>query len=132
MVHDENTSDIIVPKLLIQPLVENVLNHGLRANGQKCLIIIETHYDDKKDSCLITVCDTGSGISAERLEQIRESLKNESSLTKSFGLLNVHQRMKLVYGDRFSMHVKSEEGKFTQFLLEIHNVKHYQEGEANV
>ena len=132
MIHDENADNVVVPKLLIQPLVENVLNHGLKSNGQKCLIIIETSYDAQKDSCLITVCDTGCGIAPERLEQIRQSLKNESSLTKSFGLLNVYQRMKLVYGERFTMHVESEEGKFTQFLLEIHNVKQYQEGERNV
>ena len=132
MIHDENADNVIVPKLLIQPLVENVLNHGLKADGEKCLIIIETSYDEQRDCCLITVCDTGCGMAPERLEQIRLSLKNESSLTKSFGLLNVYQRMKLVYGDRFTMHVESEEGKFTQFLLEIHDVKQYQEGEKNV
>lgn len=132
MIHDEKAGKFIVPKLLIQPLVENVLNHGLKANGEKCLIIIETKYDEENDCCLIAVCDTGRGISKERLEQIRESLKNESSLTKSFGLLNVYQRMKLVYGDRFSMHVDSEEGRFTQFLLKFQISDHYKEGEPNV
>ena len=132
MIHDEKTGEFIIPKLLIQPLVENVLNHGLKNNGQKCLIIIETRYDEEKDCCLITVCDTGSGIAPQRLDQIRQSLKNESSLTKSFGLLNVYQRMKMVYGNRFSMHVESKEGEFTQFLLEIHDVKQYQEGDENV
>ena len=132
IVHDEKTDKFIVPKLLIQPLVENVLNHGLKPDGQKCLIIIETRFDEEEDCCQIAVCDTGRGISKERLEQIRESLKRESSLTKSFGLLNVYQRMKLVYGHRFSMHVDSKEGNFTQFLLKFHVSETHREGELNV
>lgn len=132
VIQDEKAGDFIIPKLLIQPLVENVLNHGLKANGEKCLIIIETRYDEETDRCLITVCDTGRGIAADRLAQIRQSLKSESSLTKSFGLLNVYQRMKLVYGERFTMGVESVEGEFTQFLLEIHGAKKYQEVETNV
>lgn len=132
VIQDEKAGDFIIPKLLIQPLVENVLNHGLKANGEKCLIIIETRYDEETDRCLITVCDTGRGIAADRLAQIRQSLERESSITKSFGLLNVYQRMKLVYGERFTMGVESVEGKFTQFLLEIHDAKKYQEVENNV
>lgn len=119
MIHDEKAGGFVIPKLLIQPLVENVLNHGLKANGQKCVIIIETNYDSENDCCTILVSDTGQGMSEERLAQIRESLKNGSSLTKSVGLVNVYQRMKLIYGERFTMHVDSVEGEFTTFTLRI-------------
>ena len=132
VIHDEKTDKFIVPKLLIQPLVENVLNHGLKPDGQKCVIIIETRYDEEEGCCQIAVCDTGRGISKERLEEIRESLKTESSLTRSFGLLNVYQRMKLVYGEQFSMHVESDEGKFTQFLLKFQMPETNSEGDTDV
>lgn len=119
MIHDEKAGSYIIPKLLIQPLVENVLNHGLNADGKKCVIIVETNYDEEKECCTILVSDTGQGMTQERLAQVRESLKNEASLTKSFGLLNVYQRMKLLYGERFTMAVDSEEGKYTTFTLRI-------------
>lgn len=117
VVHDERTSDFVIPKLTIQPLVENVLNHGLNPNGMKCTIVIKTKYDEANNTCIISVSDNGQGISPERLSQIRESLQNERSITKSFGLLNIYQRMKLLYGDKFIMQVDSMEGKFTKFTL---------------
>lgn len=132
IVHDGNADGYIVPKLMIQPLVENVLNHGLNPSGRKCTIMIQTQYNEETDSCVICVSDNGRGISKERLEQIRESLKNETSLTKSFGLLNIYQRMKLLYGDRFSMLVDSVEGEFTKFTLRINEVNMNQERERNV
>lgn len=119
MILDEKVSESLIPKLMIQPLVENVLNHGLRPDGQKCTIRIETSYDEANRTCVIRVSDNGLGMSKERLEQLRESLKNETSLTKSFGVLNVYQRMKLAYGDRFTMLIDSEEGAFTTFTLNI-------------
>ena len=119
MIHDEKASRYIIPKLLIQPLVENVLNHGLKADGQKCVIVIETNYDAENDSGVILVSDTGRGMTPERLAQVRESLENGVSMTKSVGILNVYQRMKLIYGDRFSMEVQSEEGSYTTFILRI-------------
>ena len=119
--HDPAVSRFIVPKLLIQPLVENVLHHGLRADGQKCLITVCTRWDGKDGSCIIDVRDTGRGISPHRLAEIRQSLESESSLSQSFGLLNVYQRMRLVYGDRFTMQVDSVEGEYTLFTLRIQN-----------
>ena len=130
--HDARTGRVIVPKLLIQPLVENVLNHGLCTDGKKCLITIETRWEDEGRGCAIIVHDTGRGMSAERLEQLRESMRSESSLSQSFGLLNVYQRMKLVYGERFSMHVDSREGEFTRFVLTIHNIDQSPEEAQNV
>ena len=108
-----------MPKLLIQPLVENVLNHGLRTDGQKCLITIRTRYDPASGSCVIAVWDTGRGMSEARLKEIRDSLERQSSLSRSFGLTNVAERMKLVYSERFSMQVESEEGAYTRFTLRI-------------
>lgn len=118
MDYDERTGDFLIPKLTIQPLVENVLNHGLRPNGQRCTIVIETKYEEG-GVYLLRVSDNGQGMPPERLEQIRQSLKNETTITKSFGLLNVYQRMKLQYGDRFTMAVDSVEGEYTSFTMRI-------------
>ena len=119
IVHDEKASRYTIPKLLIQPLVENVLTHGLNADGRKCVIVIETNYDEENDCGVILVSDTGRGMTPERLAQVREGLEKGISMTKSVGILNVYQRMKLVYGDRFTMEVQSEEGRYTTFIMRI-------------
>lgn len=116
---DEKMEELVIPKLTIQPLVENVLNHGLWPNGKKCTIVIETDYDEENGAYILSVSDNGRGMSKERLEQIRDSLKHDTRITKSFGLLNVYQRMKLQYAERFTMLVDSVEGEYTKFTLRV-------------
>lgn len=120
---DKNADKYVVPKLLIQPIVENVLNHGLNPDGDKCTIKIETKYDAEHDCCTICVSDNGQGIAREQLVQIRNSLKNKTNPARSFGLPNIYQRMKLMYGERFTMLIDSEAGKYTKFTLKIQTEK---------
>lgn len=114
---DEKLENFRIPKLTIQPLVENVLHHGLKSGGIKCLIDISVTYDEMKDKLKISVYDNGAGISPERLEQVRESLKTGRNVTKSFGVLNINQRLALMYGDEYHMEIDSKEGVFTKFTL---------------
>lgn len=113
----ENTAEVWIPKLTIQPLVENVLHHGLKPSGEKCQIYICITADSTNKTLKISVYDNGAGIKAKRLEQLRQSLETGKSITKSFGILNIHQRLKLIYGDEYHMEIESEEGEYTQFNL---------------
>ena len=117
--HDDKASAFKIPKLTIQPMVENVLNHALKPDGRRCTIIIDTKMDESTGACMISVFDNGQGIAPARLAQLRQSLLNEQSVTRSFGILNVYQRLKLFYGDRFTMTIDSEEGSYTQFTLRV-------------
>lgn len=114
---DENMQNVWVPKLTIQPLVENVLHHGLKPGGGKCQIQIQVTADDANEKLIISVHDNGAGMKAERLEQLRHSLETGRSVTKSFGILNIHQRLKLIYGDDYHMEIDSQEGEYTRFRL---------------
>ena len=116
---DANTEAVWIPKLTIQPLVENVLHHGLKPNGEKCRIHVSVTADIPDETLKINVYDNGAGIKAERLEELRESLETGKSITKSFGILNIHQRLKLIYGDRYHMEIDSQEGEYTQFSLNL-------------
>ncbi|MDD3337479.1 MAG: sensor histidine kinase [Lachnospiraceae bacterium] len=117
--YDEAAADYEIPKLTIQPLVENVFHHGLRPNGEKCRVIIRAIWEEEVQELIITVWDNGMGISPKRLEKIRTSLCTGSSLTRSFGVLNVNQRLKLLCGDSFYMEMDSEEGKWTRCTLHL-------------
>ena len=68
----------------------------------------------------ITVQDNGNGIEKDRLDQIKEHLDDEENdVIDSIGMKNVHQRLKLKYGDEYGLQVESEEGKGTTITLII-------------
>ena len=119
----DDTEDIIVPKLILQPLVENAYIHGLKPKGSKGCIEIDVQR--KEDTAEITVMDNGVGIDKAGLERIdaifRSSeigIKDEYEW-KSIGLKNVYDRIKLIYGDEYSLSVDSVPGVGTVFTIRI-------------
>lgn len=127
---DKEIEDCWIPKLSIQPLVENVLQHGLNLNGDKCQIQITFSYEKEEDRFKICVHDNGTGMNPDRLAQLRKSLESGQSVTKSFGIYNVNQRLKLIYGDRYHMEIDSVEGEYTQITMYLPKEK--EEGDRDV
>ena len=112
-----------MPKLILQPLVENAYIHGLKPKGSKGCIEIDVQR--KEDTAEITVMDNGVGIDKAGLERIdaifRSSeigIKDEYEW-KSIGLKNVYDRIKLIYGDEYSLSVDSVPGVGTVFTIRI-------------
>ncbi|KMK77481.1 sensor histidine kinase [Alkalihalobacillus pseudalcaliphilus] len=99
---EEELKEIPVPKMLLQPLVENFFNHGFEQGEQAGKVTITCVQ--KERHIQIEVKDNGIGISAERLAQIQKQLKNpepmESSSGNGVGLQNVYRRLKLYYNDQ--------------------------------
>lgn len=114
---EKKAENVWVPKLTIQPLMENVLHHGLKPGAEKCMIQVKIMLE--KDHVRISVHDNGTGIEPRRLDQIKQSLKDGKSITQSFGIFNINQRLKLLYGEKYHMEIESVEGEFTQFTLFI-------------
>lgn len=115
--YEEEAEKVWIPKLTIQPLMENALNHGLKEGKEKCMIQASVTVDRENERLQVCVHDNGAGMSRERLEQLRESLKNGKSISMSFGIFNINQRMKLLYGESYYMEIDSIEGEYTQFTL---------------
>lgn len=102
--------------LLIQPVVENAIVHGLEgvAEDGHISIILEK----EKDELLITVRDNGDGMDEERLEQLRKNInKRKKDDSVSIGLYNINQRIKARYGAAYGMQIKSERFKGTSVTL---------------
>jgi len=104
--------------LLIQPLVENSIVHGLENKpGGGCIRVAITA---KNDMLCIDVSDNGAGMEPENLEKLRNDLANsESSINGHIGLVNVNRRIILSYGSGFGLHVSENAGSglFVQMLL---------------
>ena len=108
----------VVPKLILQPLIENAVYHGVKEKKDFSVIRIRIHRHGGK--LLINIMDNGVGIEAEALKQLRQQLQTpESFPSDSVGLLNVSKRIALLYGDSWSMKIYSKKGKGTLLKIEI-------------
>lgn len=89
---DIDNASVLVPPLIIQPLVENAIGHGIipKGSGGKVLISVKR----LSDSVLVSVSDDGAGIP----QSVIQSIENGTIESKRIGLNNVHQRLKLLYG----------------------------------
>lgn len=113
-----------VLKLILQPLVENALYHGLRYCTCGDTITI---YGRKEGNYLILhVRDNGMGMNQQQLRILQERLMEEASFTElgqrnkqSIGLKNIHSRIELYYGRGYGLTVTSEEGKYTDVQIKL-------------
>jgi len=140
----EADRDIQLYRMLLQPIVENCFKHGFAGKSGNGVVHIRTRRTGA--CCLITITDNGTGISMEKLNILRARL-DESGEPQGFGtsdagnpsdapgtdsgagssnlrdtgarvgLINIHQRLRLGYGDAFGLTAESREGKWTRLSL---------------
>ena len=112
----EELFDCKVPKLLLQPVVENSLVHGMK--DIRSITINITGRLDGGD-LVLSVEDNGSGISEERLTALREGLEQEDTYREHIGLYNSHRVVRLLYGPDYGLTIESTPGKGTQVRVKL-------------
>ncbi len=121
----DGVKDNLLPKLIIQPIVENAIVHGIdkkRAGGH---IIIEIKAN--KDKILIIINDNGVGMDDETLDRLRNSMKEKENMehywsnkvSHHIGLINVNNRIKSYYGDDFGIEIISKKNYGTYIEISI-------------
>jgi two-component system, LytTR family, sensor kinase len=105
---DEESLETFVPSMLLQPMVENSIKHGLAPRLEGGKIHLRARNSDGR--LRIEIEDNGLGISPERLAEVYGG---------GIGISNVHERLRLLYGDQFKMNIRSKEGEGTQIHIEI-------------
>ncbi len=120
----EQANECLLPKLIIQPLVENACVHGVKDVTGIRRVEIGARVDG--DRLLITVSDNGGGLEPDRLRKLQHMLSGGAKLTGSVGLYNVYQRLLLYYGKEFSFGVTSRVGEGTLFTITV-PVRHTRE-----
>ena len=122
---DEEILDYKIIKLVLQPLVENAIYHGIKnKRGRGNLKVSAKFTDDKKQFISFCVEDDGAGFTNERLEQVHAELKNASvdaeNLSSVYGLYNVNKKLKLYYGDKTQgLIIESEQNKGSRISFVI-------------
>src|SRR5580658_11142809 len=105
---DDETLETFVPSMLLQPMIENSIKHGLAPRLEGGEIHLRTRRLEGR--LLIEIEDNGMGISTQRLAEVYGG---------GIGISNVHERLRLLYGDQFKMDIHSQEGQGTQIHIEI-------------
>ncbi|MDR6777361.1 sensor histidine kinase [Paenibacillus sp. FSL M7-0802] len=111
---EEDICGFYVPKLILQPLVENAIYHGLKGRTDRGYIMLSGTREG--DMLRLTVSDDGGGIGVERLNDIRKSLDAERGSAIGFGLRNVHERLRH-YGPQYGLSATSKPGQYTSVTL---------------
>ena len=116
---DSDTLADQMPRICIQPVVENALTHGLRnvRRKDKKLLIRSEHVNE---NLVITVQDNGAGMDAESMNRLLEQndmKRVESGI--SIGILNVNARLKRLFGEKYGLHIESTAGEGTTVTITV-------------
>lgn len=104
---DESILSYTIIKICLQPIIENAVYHGIKQKNDKGLIKIKGLCDD--NNIILIVSDDGVGIEKDDLDELNKTL-SETSFTNEkshIGLSNVNQRIKIIFGDSYGIHVES-------------------------
>lgn len=128
---DDRWLDLNVPKMLLQPVIENAVKHGLEAQRQQGHLLVEAVPDEKYLN--IRVQDNGAGMTPETLNRLRRSLHvsdqaqgqsgkegtSETKIRQGIGMQNVHQRLKYMFGEPYGIGIESSPGHGTTVTLRL-------------
>ncbi|MBW4083740.1 sensor histidine kinase [Paenibacillus sp. S150] len=115
---DPRAFDILIPPLIIQPLVENSVVHGLE--NKEGTVHVSISVAVREEVLEICVEDDGIGISGEKLAEIVKVISKADEEQRSrIGLRNVHQRLTLYYGEEHGLKISSEAGAGTRICFTI-------------
>lgn len=126
---DVAASNFTIPKMSIQPIVENACKHGLQPSlDDNRMLVITARIEN--DTLLISVKDNGTGMESEQVEAILSKIESSNDdvshdnddLNSGVGIRNVYRRMMMVYKDRFNFTIKSAPGHGTEIILSIREV----------
>ena len=109
---------VSLPRLGLQPIIENAVTPGIIPSGRNCVIQIDANVVG--GDLIIQITDDGIGISNDTLDKLNASfIAGDNSAEESIGLINVNKRLKLLYGDAYHLEILSEENCFTTVILKV-------------
>lgn len=109
-------NSILIPKLILQPLVENAYVHGLEEKNGQGTLQIKGILNTEEDIAVFVVEDDGIGMSEEQIYTIFHPNPEKKC---GFGLSSVHKRIQILYGEDYGLRIFSEPGNGTKIILRI-------------
>ena len=118
----ENVLECRIIRIILQPLVENAIYHGIKPLSEKGILVISGSMHGEEVE--LSVEDTGLGMTEEKLKNIRHNMDNDIiKESKHIGVTNVNQRIKLYFGEEYGVSIESKEGIGTKVTVHIPKVE---------
>ena len=132
-IESDEILEYYIPKITIQPIVENAIAHGIETSGRKGTVVIRMGATEKK--VYIHIMDNGNGMPQEELMRINERLKSNlvevrSADRKHTGIAvqNVNSRIRLCFGDEYGLHYRSILGEGTDVTIVLPLINDFSRG----
>lgn len=122
----ETISQVMVPRLILQPIIENAFNHALEQRTANGILVVR--YEHTADELLLIVEDNGTELSEESLESLQLSLSGSD--VETTGLLNIHLRIKLKFGGDSGLLLERSGLGGLKATIRIMNIMNVNEGGA--
>jgi two-component system, sensor histidine kinase YesM len=117
---NENALDVFVPKMILQPLLENSIIHGVEKRNRPGTVKVEGFIDNQH--LIINIIDNGTGFTEKKIAEIRRKFTSKESAVdrdSGIGLLNVLFRLHFEYGEEFQWSIKSHLNEGSKITLKI-------------
>lgn len=109
-----------VPKVILQPIAENSIAYGLDELTEDTTIYLKAYV--KGECCHIEITDMGKGMDEEQLKKVQQGIEKGTAgddNSEGIGLSNIHERIRLMYGEPYGVEIYSREGCYTKVVLTI-------------
>jgi two-component system sensor histidine kinase YesM len=120
-----------IPKMILQPLVENSFKHGFetRTGSGKLFISAELNGEE----LILTVSDNGKGIGEQELNQLKTRLQQSYNQTdEHIGLQNIYERLRIYYGDHASMQISSQENHDFTVVIKLTTIEEKRDSDESI
>ena len=106
-----NIYDYSVPKLTLQPLVENAIYHGIKEKGETGILCVAGYLDNQR--VVFEIYDTGTGISPQKIKELEDAVAAETDISNHFGLASVVKRLNIHYNNQAKLLIESKLSEYT-------------------
>ena len=113
--YDDSIAEYLLPSLLIQPLVENAIIHGISHSDSYGVIAVSARR--KQERIVIEVEDNGAGMTESAIESIFQ--ENDTGGKPHIGIKNIDERIKLSFGDQYGLRIESSLGDGTKIIIRL-------------
>jgi two-component system sensor histidine kinase YesM len=115
---DEKVENVLIPKLTLQPLIENAIEHGFEGEGK---LMINISAEEETDMVCVMINDDGQGISQEKFMDLQERLRTGEvyKQERSIGIVNVNERLRKMYGEEYGVQIMQKNQRGTLVVVRI-------------
>lgn len=118
---DDALLDYAIPKLTLQPIVENAIFHGIEAKGANGQITVVFEHENESSDLCIHITDNGVGMSKELIQKVLSGSEDEkkTDFFRKVGIHNVDLRLKHTFGEQYGISISSKEGEYTTMTIRL-------------